>query len=374
MQMKPITIVGGGLAGLTLGIGLRRRGVPVSVWEAGHYPRHRVCGEFISGRGQETLARLGLREVLERAGAVGAGTAAFFSTTKSTPPRRLPAGAICISRFTLDHALAGEFQTLGGELVEGKRWRAEEFGEGIVRATGRRLQAEEDGSRWFGLKIHARNVAMTADLEMHVSARGYVGLCRVNDGAVNVCGLFRRRGSDSRKNGPTPDLSSAFACGSGATAPKRSEGGPEGNDARELLRGLSGPILNGRLAKAEFDESSFCAVAGLSLKPQRAGSRTEVCIGDSITMIPPVTGNGMSMAFESAEMAIEPLAAWSRGEVSWSQAQQTVARRCDAEFSRRLAWAKWLQRLVLTPQLQNAMVSVVSRSEWFWRMVFEKTR
>ena len=81
--MKPITIVGGGLAGLTLGIGLRQRGVPAALWEAGHYPRHRVCGEFICGRGQETLARLDLRELLERAGAVGADTAAFFSATQS---------------------------------------------------------------------------------------------------------------------------------------------------------------------------------------------------------------------------------------------------------------------------------------------------
>ena len=29
--MKPITIVGGGLAGLTLGIGLRQREVPVTI-------------------------------------------------------------------------------------------------------------------------------------------------------------------------------------------------------------------------------------------------------------------------------------------------------------------------------------------------------
>src|ERR1035441_4912314 len=34
------------LLGLTLGIGLRQRGIPVTVLEAGHYPRHRVCGEF----------------------------------------------------------------------------------------------------------------------------------------------------------------------------------------------------------------------------------------------------------------------------------------------------------------------------------------
>ena len=127
MAVKPITIIGGGLAGLTLGIGLRQRGVPVTVWEAGHYPRHRVCGEFISGHGQETLARLGLRELLERAGAVNAGTAAFFSATQSAPPRSLPARAICLSRFTMDELLAVEFRQLGGELREGQRWPSAEF-------------------------------------------------------------------------------------------------------------------------------------------------------------------------------------------------------------------------------------------------------
>ena len=70
--LKPITIVGGGLAGLTLGIGLRQQGVPVTVWEAGQYPRHRVCGEFISGCGQNVLARLGLLESFRHAGSVPA--------------------------------------------------------------------------------------------------------------------------------------------------------------------------------------------------------------------------------------------------------------------------------------------------------------
>src|SRR5690349_23429501 len=114
-NLRTITIVGGGLAGLTLGIGLRRQEIPVTIWEAGQYPRHRVCGEFISGRGQETLARLGLRDLLEQAGAVSANTAAFFSESKSTPPHTLPSRAICLSRFDLDHALALKFRRLGGE-------------------------------------------------------------------------------------------------------------------------------------------------------------------------------------------------------------------------------------------------------------------
>ena len=58
--MKNVTIVGGGIAGLSAGIALRQRGVPVTVIESKEYPRHKVCGEFISGRGLEILARIGI--------------------------------------------------------------------------------------------------------------------------------------------------------------------------------------------------------------------------------------------------------------------------------------------------------------------------
>jgi menaquinone-9 beta-reductase len=343
---RPITIIGGGLAGLTLGIGLRRLDVPVTIHEAGMYPRHRVCGEFISGRGQDTLARLGLRGLLDRAGAVSARTAAFYSATMSAAPRLLPSPAICLSRFVLDEILAKHFREHGGELLEGRRSPAEQIGEGIVRATGRRARVEPGGARWFGLKIHARNVPLAAGLEMHLSPRGYVGLCRINDGRVNVCGLFRRRSGE----------------------------GGETNNWREWLCGRPGTPLHQRLASAQFDENSFCAVAGLSLEPQFAAGHREICLGDALTMIPPVTGNGMSMAFESAGLALAPLAAWSRGELPWNQARRNIAVACDAAFARRLAWARWLQRLILTPSLQNPLVTLAARSGWFWRLTFQKTR
>jgi 2-polyprenyl-6-methoxyphenol hydroxylase-like FAD-dependent oxidoreductase len=343
---KPIQIIGGGLAGLTLGIGLRQQAVPVTIQEAGKYPRHRVCGEFISGRGQASLTRLGLRERLEKAGAIPARTAAFFTTTRSTAPRLLPASAICLSRFVLDDLLASEFRRLGGKLIISQRWEDDSFGEGIVRATGRRARTQPGDDRWFGLKIHARNVPLTADLEMHVSPEGYVGLGKINGGEVNVCGLFRRRAG-----GFSPD-----------------------KNAREFLRGKTGSPLHQRLAAAEFDEHSFCAVAGLSLRPQRAAGRHEICVGDAITMIPPVTGNGMSMAFESAELAIHPLAAWSRGGISWLSARSQIAGTCDERFTSRLRWAKCLQPVMLLPVLQNPLITFASNSDWFWRLAFERTR
>ncbi|HSU55416.1 MAG TPA: FAD-dependent monooxygenase, partial [Candidatus Dormibacteraeota bacterium] len=260
---KPITIVGGGLAGLTLGIGLRQRGIPVTVWEAGTYPRHRVCGEFISGRGQDALRRLGVLEPLIAAGAIPACSAAFFNQYTASPIRHLPNSAYCISRFTLDQLMAQRFLELGGCLNQDHRLRGETEAEGLVFATGRRPQPTENGWRWFGLKAHARNIQLHADLEMHALPSGYVGLCRLKGDEVNVCGLFRKKaGADS-----------SFSW-------------------QEMLHGPSESILHSRLAEAVFDESSFCSVAGLSLYPRRAVDHVECCVGDALTMTPPVTGNG----------------------------------------------------------------------------------
>src|SRR6266550_2243239 len=122
MVMNPITIVGGGLAGLALGIGLRQRNIPATVWETGHYPRHRVCGEFLSGQGLEVVDRFGLREIFNAAGSITAQTAAFNSASLEGVPRRLPSPALCLSRFAMDALLAQEFQRLGGDLKTDARY------------------------------------------------------------------------------------------------------------------------------------------------------------------------------------------------------------------------------------------------------------
>src|ERR1051326_1073928 len=138
MSGKPVTIIGGGLAGLTWGIGLRQAGVPVSIWEAGHHPRHKTCGEFICGQGQEVLKRLGLLDKLQKAGMGEASTAMFVAGSAQGPARPLRPQALCLSRFTMDALLAKLFQEAGGELRQGQKWQ-DAFPEGVVRATGRRI-------------------------------------------------------------------------------------------------------------------------------------------------------------------------------------------------------------------------------------------
>ena len=345
---RPVTIIGGGLAGLTLGIGLRQRGVPATIYESGDYPRHRVCGEFISGQGQTVLDRLGLLADFEKAGAVHATTAIFVSGAAKSPVRKLSAPALCLSRYKMDALLAAKFKDLGGELHVSSRWNLDHSGEGIVSATGRRLEPVENEIRWFGVKAHIPNtspVCLEADLEMHISPDGYVGVNLVNDGRVNVCGLFRAR----------PDK-------------------PRLESKEEWLLGKHDSSLRERLKNAQFEPQSFCSVAGIQLKPRRASARDICCIGDALTMTPPVTGNGMSMAFESAEIALEPTAAYSRGEIQWNEAKRQIAIHCDATFSRRLAWARVLQWMMMSRGVQNGFGKFLLQSAWLWQFMFARTR
>lgn len=313
--MKPITIIGGGLAGLTLGIALRRRGVPVTIYEAGRYPRHRVCGEFVSGNGRRVLEELGLA-------IVPAANARFYSGCNSSWQFHLPEPALCVSRYTLDKALADRFRDSGGKLACEKRLKNNE--PGTVLATGRRCHPVENGWRWFGLKTHVTGIELDADLEMHLLPNGYVGICRLPEGRFNVCGLFRKRaGSFDR----------ALAV-------------------RQQLAGPPGSSLHARLRDACWIEDSFAAVAGVCFCPPPSDGQCR--IGDAHGMIAPLTGNGMSMAFESAQAASEPLERYAQGENNWPETVKQIQRALTHAFALRLRCGNLLQQAAFHPALLSA--------------------
>jgi menaquinone-9 beta-reductase len=321
---QPIEIIGGGLAGLSLGLALRRAGVPVMVLEAADYPRHRVCGEFITGLAPRTMARLGLEPIL--AGALQHREVAWFMTGAPIRIQQLPSPALGLSRFALDGRLAAALVDAGGELRTHTRITDAENSPGRIFATGRR----RGRSAWIGLKIHVRNLALTRDLELHLGEDAYVGLSRVEDGAVNICGLFRQRPISAA---PGFDLLVVYldACG--------------------LVS------LASRLAAADSERESFCAVAALDFDHRVAGS-DRVCLGDACAMIPPFTGNGMAMAFQSAEAALDPLLAFAQGDANWEQTRRATNAALRSRFRLRLASAGALHPFLLRPARQRVLAGL----------------
>jgi menaquinone-9 beta-reductase len=295
-MQRPVTIAGGGLAGLSLGVALRLRGVETTIHEASTYPRHRVCGEFISGVTESTLANLGIARCFD--GAEHLTSAAWHDRRGRIAELEVP--GLGIPRRTLDDRLRLLFTSLGGRLATRSRIAP---APGVIWAAGR----PRTRSRLLGLKCHLTNLTPTHDLEMFASPSGYIGLAKVGDGITNVCGLFTHA-----------------PC----VAPK----GPARLAATVRAAGL--PKLADRLEAAEPDPSSFLGVA--SFTPGRQPG-PPFSIGDASSMIPPFTGNGMTMAFESAECALEPALAYAEGRLDWTAAARAARISQSRRFRRRMA-------------------------------------
>ena len=333
--IKPITIAGGGLAGLTLGIALRRQNVPVVLHEAGSYPRHRVCGEFLSGAGAGVLESLGLGEVLD--GACLQRTTAWFQGKRPVYAATLPYPAYGLSRFAMDERLRQSFQALGGTLHERSRLRPD-TAEGFVWSGGR----VPVRGPWIGLKCHVPGLALSADLEMHLGSNGYVGLARVENDCVNVCGLFR---CDSSVPGRVTDYLRAGGMGE----------------------------LADRIEAAGPDPESFSAVAGFRLGWQKELPGV-LAVGDANGLIPPFAGNGMSMAFEAAATAGGTLARYACGDAGWTEVCTDVKKSLRHRFSRRLLGASILHPF-LTAGVGQALLVSVSRLRLLpFAMVFRVLR
>ena len=345
-EPKQITIVGGGLAGLALGIGLRRHAVPVRLLEAGSYPRHRVCGEFICGIESSTLESLGIKAAFEPQ--ILNKDSRWFYRSRPVLKKPLPTPAIGISRHHLDAELATEFTHLGGEVLTNTRAKTDDLpDEGTVWTSGRQRTKEGD---WLGLKCHVRGNPMDTDLQMHFGQDCYVGLSRVEGETTNVCGIFKKQ----------PGLKAAY-----------------GRDQLllEYLRSSQLDVLANRLEKAEIDSDSLLGVSAFQLGHQPgADDGKTLRIGDAWSMIPPFTGNGMTMAFQSAEIALAPIHEFATGVANWEHTTQLIRQKMHRRFDRRVRWAMAMHPLLLGSAGQKTLVALAKFDAVPFGLVFKKTR
>ncbi|MDX2110779.1 MAG: NAD(P)-binding protein [Verrucomicrobiota bacterium] len=322
MSARPLSsveIIGGGLAGLSLGLALRQHNIPVTMFDAGQYPRHRVCGEFITGLDETTSARLGLAPFLADAGRMSIVT--WFLHGVELRRHRLPSPALTLSRFTLDQRLVEAFVAAGGDLRTGTRVDLAPAPPGRVFCTGR----ERRPTDWLGLKMHVRGLVLRSELELHLGREAYVGLCPVEDNRVNVCGLFRKQtGLSTTRETVLP----------------------------VYLRAVGLVALADRLQDAAICPESHASVAGVGFGRHRIAPG-RIRLGDAFAVIPPFTGHGMAMAFQSANEALDPLIQWSRGEADWLQTVTSINNRLRRRFRTRLGAAQTLHPFLFSPGRQH---------------------
>ncbi len=320
---RKVTIAGGGLAGLALGIALRKHEVPVQVLESGYYPRHRVCGEFMTGISPQLLENLNIADCFE--GAQYLTETAWYDQGSLVRNYQLPQQAIGISRYVLDERLVTRLRKFGGTVVENHRV-TELDSPGLIEATGHNARS----GGMVGLKGHWRGLDMNSDLELHIGHGAYIGVSRVEDDYINVCGLFSRLAKGSFKS-PLERF-------------------------HETLRLHRLHHLSERLENAAFRKGSLAAVSGLTYGTP--SGNPENSLGDRSGLIPPFTGNGMTIALESAETVLPALLDYAQGKSTWEMYLRQSNATLKSRFNRRRKLSNGIHPLIINPSWNRITVNL----------------
>lgn len=179
----PVRVIGGGPAGSCAALRALACGESVEVFEKSPFPRHKVCGEFLSPEAAHVLDTLGAwRPIQDVAPALIRRVRLHLGKRLKT--WRLPEPAYGISRFALDDRLRRHAIDRGAAWI---RHIAPLDLTPAVIACGRRM-ADRRGRRLFGFKAHFSGVTDDA-VDLYFFRGCYLGVSAVEGGAINVCGI-----------------------------------------------------------------------------------------------------------------------------------------------------------------------------------------
>ncbi len=175
-----VRILGGGIAGSAAAIAARALDVPVEIIEKTKFPRHKVCGEFLSHQALCVLDKLKLKDAfLEQAPSRLNRIILHFKKRSRTVALREP--GFGLSRYVLDGLLFSRALEAGAQHVSLGGQRPN------IIASGR-VQVDTSLNRMFAFKAHFDGPAGDAQ-EMFFFSRCYVSVTPIEKGFTNICGL-----------------------------------------------------------------------------------------------------------------------------------------------------------------------------------------
>src|SRR5688572_24084130 len=171
-------------------IAARHEDADVRIFEKSAFPRHKVCGEFLSPDILTLLRRAGCEDefLALRPAAIRTMDLHFGSRVVR---HALPQVAYGFSRYALDRLLLDRAAALGAEVVRETR-TPRPADRPLVLANGRTAQGRT-GERLFGFKAHYRGGPADETVALFFFDGCYVGVSAVEDAEINICGLAPER-------------------------------------------------------------------------------------------------------------------------------------------------------------------------------------
>ena len=353
-----LVVAGAGPAGSSAAITAARMGARVLLLEQGHFPRHKVCGEFVSSESLELLRQLlvhapnGL-DIVNRAPKIQKARM-FLQGTSIEIPVLLSAS---IPRYQMDEALWRAAQAVGvecreGVTVEGIRQDSEfeiTTSSGVFAATAaiattgrwsklRQPVAKPKAKKLIGLKAHYRERNPVLSTDLYFFSGGYCGVQPVDPETVNVAALVRAD--------VATDLNAVFA-------------------------------LNGALAKRALgwelamEPVSTAPLIFAEPEPEHDGV---LFAGDTAGFIDPFAGDGISLALRTGAAAAQTAMHAITGRVLVSEAARMYRRRYEKQFLPAFRVAAQARRVIGCPRPLPQFALQFLRFPRIARAVFARTR
>lgn len=340
-----VIIIGAGIAGSSSAIELARQGHRTLLLDRQQFPRHKTCGEFMSPETKEMLEHLSIHLLEMEKMPSSMDHARITMPDGGEIEAPLPGFAYGISRYELDQKLHQQARVAGAEIMtkatiisiqqlENRDYEVEVKqgnericyqAKAVIGAHGSkklRGTSSEEGLRdktiYVGVKSHYKGIDIPPRVELYFCDGGYVGISPIENEKVNVAALLT--------------LDSVQGSGKSVT---------------EILQAaaMSNPNLAARIAEGEAVEGTQVSVAPLHLSNLPEPWSDYPHIGDAMMVIPPLCGDGMSIALRSSILCARWTDVYLKGEIDYATWQSEYTLEAHHEFAQLLRRARTIQNL-----------------------------
>ncbi|MFV8369726.1 NAD(P)/FAD-dependent oxidoreductase [Flavobacterium sp. LB2R40] len=367
MKNKEVIIIGGGLAGLTSAIHLSKLGLEVTVIEKNSYPKHKVCGEYISNEVLPYLNWLGLNiNELQPTNI----TKLEFSTVKGKIIKSaLPLGGFGISRFALDEHLYKKALENGCKIlqdnVENILFETNQFtvttanknilkSEIVIGAFGKRSTIDQKLNRdfiqkksyWLAVKAHYSGDFPNDSVGLHNFKGGYCGVSKVENDMINICYLTDYETFKQFKN----------------------------IDEYQKSVVSENPHLRVIFEKSSLLFEKPLTISQISFEKKQAVENHILMIGDTAGLIHPLCGNGMAMAIHSAKIVSELVVKYYTDKIkSRDELEKQYILEWNFNFKARLKMGRLLSNILQKQKLSAALLHLLIIFPFIMPHIIKKT-
>ncbi|WP_337101301.1 NAD(P)/FAD-dependent oxidoreductase [Paenibacillus sp. YIM B09110] len=356
-----VAVLGAGVAGSSLAKLLADQGLDTVLLDQKSFPRHKVCGEFLSPESRSMLQSFGLEQYVQDLRPMSIERTRLNFRYGQALEIALPGSAIGVSRYSLDPALHRAAVVSGVQLYTQTTVTAVNFSDNyysietrqagsaapklfraraVIAAWGAanrsglpgRHEVQDNKSEYIGVKSHFSGVNAEAVVELYFFDGGYLGISPIEGGRINVAALLKRKEFDL-----------------------------EGSD-KSILSWINAacrrnPKLAKRMSLAVPTPGTQAAVAPVHLSRKPLPWNTIARVGDTSNMIPPLCGDGMSMALRSAGLCAPLAVRYLNGDVTLAQWEQQYSQAIHNDFDGPMKWGRRLQWLIGLPVLPRLMLA-----------------